>query len=160
MFAAKTEKLRAKGQWLRAAFPRRTSPPNTGGACSKAQPPPATPQVLSRGRETVAPTVGHRNTAVAGRFGVSPGQPAFIAGCKSRRRRSPSDPASISHTGEVVVNRQNLYIGLITRWVCQPAQIMSPLTRMNRKASHMHMSDKTLGPQTTNTYMSDQIWGP
>src|SRR4029077_14262132 len=79
----------------------RTSPPNTGGACSKAQPPPATPQVLSRGHEAVAPTVGHSDTAVAGRFGVSPGQPAFIAGCRSAgpapRRISFNIAYRISH---------------------------------------------------------------
>src|SRR5579859_2311008 len=61
------------------AISGRTSPHHTGGACAKAQPPPATPQVLSRGREAVTPTVGHSDTAVAGRFGVSPAQRTFIA---------------------------------------------------------------------------------
>lgn len=68
---------------LDVGAPRAHLNPNTGGACAKAQPPPATPQVLSRGREAVAPTVGHCDAAVAGRFGVSPGQSAFIAGCWS-----------------------------------------------------------------------------
>ena len=61
------------------------------------------------------------------------------AGAAPRR-----NPALISHRRETVVNRQNLYIRLITRRFVNQPKIISPLTRMDRKTSHMHMSDKTL----------------
>ena len=47
----------------------------------------------------------------------------------------PPDPASTSHTIEAIVNRQILYIRLITGGWCNPAQIMCPITQADRKTT-------------------------
>lgn len=154
MSAAKTQKLRAKGQWLRAALPQaHLSPPTLEELVPK--------RSLRRlhfrsypGAAKLSPlrwaTATQRLQAVLG----FPPPAGFYCWLLVRRRRSPSDPSSISHTREVVVNRQNLYIRLITRApvnyqphylsgstseLQKPAQNKCPITRVDCKTSSKYM---------------------
>ena len=102
---------------------------------------------------TVAQTVGHRLQRLQAVLGFSPRQPAFIAGCWSAGAAPRRNPTSISHRREVIVNRQNLYIRLITRIVCQPAQnYMSDNTSGSAKPT----TPKTAGQSTCVTVSGER----
>src|SRR6266853_5607732 len=75
-------KYKAKGQWLRAAFSRHSSAPQSGGkfTSSKAQ---FFPELKStRGRGNWGPNGRSQSTGLQAVLGF-PGQPAFIAGRSS-----------------------------------------------------------------------------